>query len=143
MIPSRARTAVASLVAVAAVGTSALTASAGASPAAATRIPTITQSASGLTVQLAKGAELRVNLVTVVDGDYLWYYTHKPAARVVTVVSKKLVPASSSGHTVGAPAHTVYLLKAAGAGTTTLRLVQKQPETKVDESHFRLTIVVK
>ena len=104
---------------------------------------TVTHSSSGKTLGLKKGHELAVDLRTVYTAGYEWFWTQRPAKGVVKVVSKRLKPYPHKSGEVGYPYHTIFLLKAVGSGTTTIKLVERRSFDKTDvAAHFALTIHV-
>lgn len=114
-----------------------------AQPRAAHHRRTVTLSTSGDRISVHKGNRLRLDLKTAYDGGYSWSFTQRPQKSVLRVVKKTLKPYPHPKGVVGYPYHTYYLLKPVGAGTTTVKLIERQPfDHKNVARHFTLTIHV-
>lgn len=126
----------------------------GAAPAAGASTPAVSRVASpavrtvglpssGKHVTLAPKQRLRIALRTAVDGGYRWAVTTHPAASTVRIVSTHLTAYPHRPGTVGFPYHTDYLLQAVAPGTTTIRLVEREPGGRSDiAGRYSLTLRV-
>jgi predicted secreted protein len=94
--------------------------------AQATTVPSYTLSASGRTVSVKAGHEIRLDLRTDVHDGYGWVITTHPAKAEVALVSRHVVAYAHAKGAVGFPYHTYYLLKAVGHGSTTIKLAERK-----------------
>jgi predicted secreted protein len=112
--------------------------------ATASKVPVYVAKDSGHTVHVAKSHEFKVILATASDGGYSWTVKHRPASKVVAVVSKKVKPYHHKRGVVGAGSRTIYTFRATGAGKTSFRLIERQPFNKKHVvERFNLKEIVK
>jgi predicted secreted protein len=96
------------------------------SAAPAGHIPIYTGGDSGQTAHLIEHHEFKVSLETSTDGGYSWAFKQKPNSAVVKLVSKHLKSDPHKAGTVGFGSHTIFLFRAVGRGTTSMRLVERR-----------------
>jgi predicted secreted protein len=91
---------------------------------------TFHQAASGRTVHVERGEVLRISLRTDSDGGYRWAVVRGRHSSVFRIVSREVVPASTT--LVGAPSRTVWTLRAIARGTATFKAVERRPWDRSD-----------
>jgi predicted secreted protein len=99
---------------------------------------------NGKTARLIRGDILQVTLTENPSTGYGWRIVTRPSAAVLRLLSDRFVsPPATNPPTVGAPGRHVYRWRAAGAGTTSLKLQLFPPgQGRAPVQTFRLTIVV-
>lgn len=80
---------------------------------------------SGHRVTLMPGQKLKIDLRTASDGGYRWVITKLPGQGSVRLLAKNVKPYPHKKGTVGFPSHTIYLLRAVGPGSTSIRLAER------------------
>jgi predicted secreted protein len=86
---------------------------------------------------------LTITLLQSFDGGYAWSVSHRPAGSVLKLVSARSVATEPAG-TVGGSDDYVIVYRAAGAGTTSLKLVEARSfEPHRPVATFSLTVRVK
>lgn len=83
---------------------------------------------NGRLVYLRTGQQTTVALRTCVSCGYSWHVVRAPAGTVVRVVASSVVPLPHAPGTVGFPYESRFVLRATGAGFTSLWLEERPPQ---------------
>ncbi len=77
---------------------------------------------------LGTGQQTTEALRTCISCGYSWHVVRAPASTVVRVVASSVVPPSHAPGTVGFPYESRFVLRATGAGFTSLWLEERPPQ---------------
>jgi predicted secreted protein len=86
---------------------------------------TVRANASGRSLVLQRCDRLTIRLTESFDGGYAWTVSHRPASRILELVSNQAVRTEPAG-VVGGTDERVVVYRAVGTGTTSLRLIESR-----------------
>jgi predicted secreted protein len=101
------------------------------------------QKSSGRMVTLHRCERVTIRLKEQFDGGYQWKATHRPAAKILKLVSDKTLTSAQPG-LVGGSDTRVFVYRAVGKGRTSLTLTESRPFASHSQiAKFTLSVRVK